>query len=150
MRDLSTAELARAGETPTPADRANEPGRNVPVGGPSSENLPVATTPNPPVPAAPAADGAKRTANALFPEDDTKGFRTRWSDIQANFVDEPRHAVEEADALVANVMKRLAEMFANERANLEHQWDRGDNVTTEDLRIALQRYRSFFDRLLAV
>jgi hypothetical protein len=63
-------------------------------------------------------------------------------------VDEPRQTVAEADKLVASVMQRLAEGFANERSGLEKQWDRGDNVSTEDLRVALQRYRSFFDRLL--
>ena len=73
-----------------------------------------------------------------------------WSAIQAAFVDEPRRAVEQADSLVASAMKRLAEVFAEERSKLEHQWDRGDNVSTEDLRIALQRYRSFFHRLLAI
>jgi hypothetical protein len=65
-------------------------------------------------------------------------------------VDEPRKAVEQADGLVASAMKRLAEVFAEERSHLEQQWDRGDNVSTEDLRVALQRYRSFFDRLLSV
>jgi hypothetical protein len=84
----------------------------------------------------------------LFPEKDVVDLRNRWSDIQTGFVDEPRRAVEHADSLVAEVMKRLAESFAAERATLEKQWDRGDNVTTEDLRVALQRYRSFFDRLL--
>jgi len=64
------------------------------------------------------------------------------------FVDEPRRTVEEADKLVAAVMQRLAEGFANERSGLEKQWDSGENVSTEDLRLALQRYRSFFDRLL--
>jgi hypothetical protein len=63
-------------------------------------------------------------------------------------VDEPRPAVEDAGKLVTAVMQRLAEGFANERVGLEKQWDRGDNVSTEDLRVALQRYRSFFDRLL--
>jgi hypothetical protein len=77
-------------------------------------------------------------------------YRTRWSEIQTGFVDEPRHAVEQADSLVAEVMQRLAETFANERAKLEGQWSRGDNVSTEDLRVALQRYRSFFDRLLSM
>jgi hypothetical protein len=62
--------------------------------------------------------------------------------------DEPRRTVEDADKLVAAVMQRLAEGFANERSGLEKQWDSGDNVSTEDLRVALQRYRSFFDRLL--
>jgi hypothetical protein len=73
---------------------------------------------------------------------------SQWSKIQTGFVDEPRRTVEDADKLVAAVMQRLAEGFANERSGLEKQWDRGDNVSTEDLRVALQRYRSFFDRLL--
>jgi hypothetical protein len=68
--------------------------------------------------------------------------------VQSDFVDEPRRAIEEADKLVATVMQRLADGFAGDRSNLEKQWGRGDNVSTEDLRVALQRYRSFFDRLL--
>lgn len=86
----------------------------------------------------------------LFNEQETQELRGRWIDIQAGFVDEPRKAVEQADSLVAGTMKRLAEVFANERSNLEHQWDSGDNISTEDLRVALQRYRSFFNRLLSV
>ena len=86
----------------------------------------------------------------LFVDDEAGRFRARWTDIQAAFVDSPRSAVERADSLVAETMKRLAEMFADERTRLEGQWDRGDNVTTEDLRVALQRYRAFFDRLLNV
>jgi hypothetical protein len=85
----------------------------------------------------------------LFPDQEAGEFRHRWTDVQTSFVDEPRRAVQQADELVAGVMKLLAETFARERANLEHQWDRGENVTTEDLRIAMQRYRSFFDRLLS-
>jgi hypothetical protein len=65
-------------------------------------------------------------------------------------VDEPRRSVEQADGLVAEVIKRLANSFADERAKLEGQWGRGDNVSTEDLRISLRRYRAFFDRLLNV
>ena len=86
----------------------------------------------------------------LFPSNELQDLRTRWKDIQTGFVDEPRKAVEQADSLVASAMKRLAEVFAQERSGLEQQWDRGDNVSTEDLRVALQRYRSFFDRLLSV
>jgi len=86
----------------------------------------------------------------LFPNNELDGLRTRWKEIQTNFVDEPRKAVEQADGLVASAMKRLAEVFAEERSNLEKQWDRGDNVSTEDLRVAFQRYRWFFDRLLSV
>lgn len=86
----------------------------------------------------------------LFPNDELEGLRTRWKEVQTNFVDEPRKAVEQADGLVASAMKRLAEVFAQERSKLEGQWDRGDDVSTEDLRLALQRYRSFFQRLLSV
>src|SRR5262245_3567260 len=77
-------------------------------------------------------------------------FRTQWDNIQTSFVDEPRKAVEQADSLVAQVMQHIARTFSDERKNLEAQWSRGDNVSTEDLRIALQRYRTFFSRLLSV
>ena len=86
----------------------------------------------------------------LFSESEMGDFRSQWSKVQTGFVDEPRRTVEDADKLVASVMQRLAEGFANERSGLEKQWDRGDNVSTEDLRVALQRYRSFFDRLLTL
>jgi hypothetical protein len=89
-------------------------------------------------------------AGPLFQPADADGLRRRWADIQAGFVDEPRRAVEQADSLVAESIKRLAQLFAEERAQLEGQWDRGDDVSTEDLRQALRRYRSFFSRLLAV
>jgi hypothetical protein len=89
-------------------------------------------------------------APSLLAADEANDFRARWDEIQAGFVDEPRQAVERADALVAAAIKRLAEIFADERANLERQWDRGGDISTEDLRVALQRYRSFFDRLLSV
>jgi len=84
----------------------------------------------------------------LFSESEMGDFRSQWSKVQTGFVDEPRRTVEEADKLVAAVMQRLSEGFSNERSGLEKQWDSGDNVSTEDLRVALQRYRSFFDRLL--
>jgi hypothetical protein len=93
---------------------------------------------------------SKDEAATLFPEKDANDFRTRWTEIQTGFVDEPRRCVEQADALVAEVIKRLANTFAEERSKLEGQWGRGDDVSTEDLRVALRRYRSFFDRLLNV
>lgn len=96
------------------------------------------------------AQMAPETSASLFDTEETDGFRSRWNSIQTQFVDEPRRSVEQADELVAQTMKRLAEIFAAERENLEREWGRGDNVSTEDLRIALQRYRSFFDRLLTV
>jgi len=79
----------------------------------------------------------------------SRGWPVRRTDIQGSFVDEPGKSVQAADQLVAEVMQRLAESFALERADLEQQWDRGEDVSTEDLRVALQRYRSFFQRLLA-
>lgn len=87
---------------------------------------------------------------ALFEPSVLSEFNTRWTDVQTGFVDEPRRAVQQADALVQDVIKRIADSFGNERAQLEHQWDRGDQVSTEDLRVALQRYRSFFSRLLSL
>jgi hypothetical protein len=86
----------------------------------------------------------------LFPETELGDFRHRWQDTQSGFVDNPRNAVRAADELVGSVMTRLEQVFADERAKLEHEWDKGENVSTEDLRLALQRYRSFFDRLLSV
>lgn len=101
-----------------------------------------------------SAQGAKMVREEptapLFPSDETGQLRSRWDSVQAKFVDEPRKAVEEADQLVASTMKRLAEIFSGERDALEKQWSRGDNISTEDLRQALRRYRSFFDRLLSV
>ena len=88
--------------------------------------------------------------NPLFPDDELHNFRSNWDQVQTSFVDEPRAAVERADSLVANVVKRIAEQFATEREQLEKQWDRGENVNTEDLRQAFKRYRAFFDRLLTV
>jgi len=85
----------------------------------------------------------------LLPVDQGQRFTDRWQEIQASFVDRPRESVAEADTLVADLMQRLAASFSNERDQLESQWDRGDDVSTEDLRVALTRYRSFFDRLLA-
>jgi hypothetical protein len=85
----------------------------------------------------------------LFAGDDAERFRARWQEIQAAFVDEPQAAVKDADGLVAELMQRLAETFSEERSRLEQQWDGDGDVSTEELRIALQRYRSFFDRLLS-
>jgi hypothetical protein len=87
---------------------------------------------------------------ALFSPEEAKDFHARWDAVQVSFVDEPRRAVEQADSLVTVAMNRLTEMFATERARLEGQWDRGDDVSTEDLRLALRRYKSFFGRLLSV
>lgn len=97
----------------------------------------------------------RRTGNGdplepLFDDAVDRDFRDRWREIQTGFVDEPRHAVEQADGLVAELMQRLAQSFSEQRSNLEHQWDASDKVSTEELRVALTRYRSFFERLLSV
>jgi hypothetical protein len=99
----------------------------------------------------PTADVAERDPDdtPLLQEDEGAKLSSRWESIQVTFVDDPRRAVEEADGLVAEVMQQLADGFARERENLEGQWTRGEDVSTEDLRVALQRYRSFFQRLLS-
>jgi hypothetical protein len=84
----------------------------------------------------------------LFSPDETNQLRTRWESVQAGFVDEPRRAVEEADGLVRQVMDRLTDGFSDQRERLEREWGERDEVSTEDLRMALRHYRSFFDRLL--
>jgi hypothetical protein len=137
------SELLLNDETLTTADIANpERVRDVPAAAIDDRNL----QPEQAVPA--ATKTATNSAGPLFPDDELHNFRAQWDQAQTSFVDEPRKAVEQADSLVANVVKRIAEQFANERAQLEKQWDNGDNVSTEDLRQALKRYRSFFDRLL--
>jgi hypothetical protein len=85
----------------------------------------------------------------VLAEDDAAQLRERWERLQARFVDEPQEAVEEADGLVSDVFDQLTRTFAAERGSLEEQWNRGEEASTEDLRVALQRYRSFFERLLA-
>jgi hypothetical protein len=101
-----------------------------------------------------AGNGAGVTADpvqraSLLEDGELQGITARWKDIQAEFVEEPTVAVQQADALVAELMQRLAAMFATERAELENRWAGGNEVSTEDLRQGLRRYRSFFERLLA-
>jgi hypothetical protein len=89
------------------------------------------------------------TLEPLLPPEDSERYQQRWNDLQSRFVDEPRGTVKEADGLVAELMQELATSFSDTRSSLEDQWTRGDDVSTEDLRVALQRYRSFFERLLS-
>jgi hypothetical protein len=86
----------------------------------------------------------------LFEDNEAKKFRTHWLTIQSRFVDDPREAVKQADELVASVLKSVTMSFSDRRVSLEHQWNSGENISTEDLRVALKRYRSFFDRLLTL
>lgn len=138
---LSTADLATAGERQrVPADRdvtdQQHRARTDMIADATSPARPRTTADESPTP--------------LFANDEADDYRHRWSDIQTGFVDEPRQAVERADELVASAIKRLAEIFATERSSLEAQWARGGDASTEDLRLALRRYRAFFDRLLSV
>jgi hypothetical protein len=133
----------------------------------STSDIVAATAPQPPEAAAmdrpvawseaghPAEPANKSAATAhkgvaLLPEAEAQQLRSRWAEVQTGFVDEPRQAVQRADELVAEIIKKLAETFAAERAQLDRQWTGGGDVSTEDLRLALQRYRSFFDRLLSL
>ena len=173
--DLSTADLAAQRPTDTtPSDRAAA--ADVPRRDPTDDKLrredlaadgdprgttvvqdrrpdqEPATTPVDAPAAHLARDGTADTASTTGPllaTEDAEGFRAHWTDIQTGFVDAPRRAVEQADALVAELMQHLARTFADERGRLERQWDRGDDVPTDHLRDAFQRYRSFFERLLA-
>jgi hypothetical protein len=86
----------------------------------------------------------------LFSDEAERELRTQWQGIQTGFVDEPRRTVEQADKLVAQVMQQLAQSFSDQRNGLERQWEQSDRVSTEDLRLALRRYRSFFERLLSI
>jgi mRNA-degrading endonuclease toxin of MazEF toxin-antitoxin module len=151
---LTTADLAKANQpTETPQSEVGE-GRPKPV---VSDDSRPRTAPTDVA----AIDAARSTttrrsapapveATPLFPDEQLRDLQARWDDIQTGFVDEPRSAVERADSLVAHAMQQLAEAFSRERANLEHQWDSGQNISTEDLRVAFQRYRSFFRRLLSM
>jgi len=85
----------------------------------------------------------------LLAQNEAERFRRRWEDLQAGFVDRPREMVEEADDLVGELMQQLTTGFNDERSSLEQQWEKGEEVSTEELRVALTRYRSFFNRLLS-
>jgi hypothetical protein len=118
-------EAERAPEEPAAVQAAGSPAAGQAAGSPAEEDI------------------------ELLPAGERDDFSGQWEEIQTGFVDEPRQTVERADALVATVMQRLADGFASERDRLEQHWDRGEDISTEDLRIALQRYRSFFRRLLS-
>ena len=129
---MANEERFTAPKNPPAPERADEVQRRVDM------------TPQPPMPSMETHDGA------LFPSTDITRLRNQWTEIQAAFVDEPKSAVKRADALVGDVLKSLSDTFAKERSNLESQWDRDGNISTEDFRMALRRYREFFNRLLAI
>jgi hypothetical protein len=98
----------------------------------------------------PRVDHESSTAEMLFADDDVSDLRARWAGVQAAFVDNPKECVQNADHLVSDLVEQLTAGFAQARSRLEEQWSRGQEASTEDLRMALMHYREFFDRLLAV
>jgi len=148
---MANEDRLKGPNAPQPPDTADEVQRRT-----------VTPTPQPPPSREPIKDrdraemkttptvGEPERPEALFPSAEITRLRAQWTDIQAAFVDEPRSAVKRADSLVGDVLKSLSETFSNERSRLESQWDREGDVTTEDFRVALRRYRTFFDRLLSI
>jgi len=160
-KPLSTADLANAGtpaepllDQPEASSAADpiDPKADRRPGAERQEMIPEeAQAESESQPAArPSGEQIGSGSEPLFDEGDAAGLRNRWKDIQVGFVDEPRAAVQKADTLVAETIKRLADSFATSRRDLEGQWDRAGDVSTETLRVALQRYRSFFNRLLSI
>jgi hypothetical protein len=139
-KEMGTRDLASGGAPPEPVPDDGRDRGETPLG---------VVDPDAPASRAVDADPSRDEDTALLPPDEDAGFQQRWQELQAGFVDEPRRTVEQADELVAQVMQRLADGFATERERLEGQWGRGEDVSTEDLRVVLQRYRAFFRRLLS-
>jgi len=133
--NLTTADLATAGNRPA-QQVAHEERPERPTAPREAEDVEAASDEGHPAP--------------LFAREIADEFWTKWDAIQIGFVDDPRAAVRRADELVAQVMKRLAETFAGERTTLEKQLGQADSASTENLRVALRSYRSFFKRLLSV
>lgn len=130
-RTLSTADLARTAEEP---EQQREENRDTREGASGQERQ---------------QGERSEQLEPLFNPNTAQEFRSRWSSIQTGFVDDPRKSVSQADELVAEVMKNLAETFSGERSKLETQINKSEKMSTEELRIALRRYRSFFERLLS-
>ena len=108
------------------------------------------TEPVQPATAAPAEPAEISTEQALFADHEHSDLQSRWAEVQAAFVDDPKASVQQADGLVNDVVEKITSSFAQARSQLEEQWSRGEDASTEDLRVALTRYREFFQRLLTV
>jgi hypothetical protein len=110
----------------------------------------VGSQPAPRATASPSENDSGEERVPLLATDEAERFRQRWENLQAGFVDQPRQMVEQADELVGDLIQQLTVGFSDKRSNLEAQWEKGDEVSTEELRVALTRYRSFFNRILSV
>jgi hypothetical protein len=147
---LSTEDLAQPRDRSYPAQADEREGRAPTFPGESTAPKdPAAKGETVEAPAREAATSAEDETPPLLATYEEEGFRARWQKVQNEFVDDPRDAVNTADALVADVMQQLAATFAEHKHELEGQWNRGEQADTEDLRVALQQYRSFFNRLLS-
>jgi hypothetical protein len=138
-RKITTRDVARVDTEPD-----NEPVRE------SNAVRPEVITVGDDVKTPPASHDNGEQRNPLFSNDEEKNFRERWQNIQTAFVDEPRQAVEHADELIAEILQHLARRFSDQRSRLESEWEHSDKASTEELRLALRRYRSFCDRLLSI
>jgi len=137
-RKLTTKDMARVDAEPE-AERVRE----------STSDRPMVTADAAKVPPQ-VTHGNGEQRNPLFSNDEERNFRERWQNVQTGFVDEPRQAVEHADELIAEILQHLAQRFSDQRSRLESEWEHSDKASTEELRLALRRYRSFFDRLLSI
>ena len=156
-RDGSTAASDLEPDTGRHAEPAGSERGQTPPAQPHSSSEERAESDPAPMGSRPAAAGAARAANSepsseasLFAADELAGLRARWDTVQAGFVDDPRECVHRADGLVSDVVGQLTNGFTQARSRLEDHWGRGEEASTEDLRVALTRYRDFFERLLAV
>jgi hypothetical protein len=146
-KSLSTADFVAATETPAPDRHADNTSQDAP-----SDAMIARGEPSEPRNAREASEPRDQAESlaALFTPDVAEDFQSRWDAVQIGFVDDPKEAVRQADELVAQVMKSLAESFAAERARFDSQLDESDSGSTENMRVALRRYRSFFQRLLSL
>jgi len=147
--DQSTAST----ETPPPTAGEREPSASS-VAAPESSTAGGGAAPGDEAGVAVAKHAsANRESSAeetLIADDDLAELRARWAAVQAAFVDDPKECVQKADGLVSDLVEQLTTGFAHARSRLEEQWARGEDASTEDLRVALMQYRAFFERLLAV
>jgi hypothetical protein len=149
----STAALASSGERPAVVDRppvGDRPAASIPGDRPLLEPINVDGVNRTALSRQAAVTGEDATLAALFTDEAAADFRSRWDRLQRSFVDDPRAAVRAGDELVAQVIGSLAETFADQRSQLDIAPSQSDQSSTETLRLALRRYRSFFERLLSI
>ena len=155
--ESATATTPSAGQEAAPTAQANQPPAPTEAPAPAESGQPgdeaargTETAPTAVTDATDTAQHETSTEEVLFAEDELADLRARWAGVQAAFVDDPKDCVQKADVLVSDLVDQLTSGFAQARSRLEEQWARGEDASTEDLRVALMHYREFFERLLAV